>query len=236
MPRPVKGRDSCAAVSPSTGLAFGAGWDDRAGRDKVKQACSAETRKRMTLETAPQASLAGKLLLAMPDMPDPRFERSVILLCVHDEGGALGIALHETMTGVGLHRLLSSFDIEPGEVADSTVLVGGPVEPRRGFVLHSRDWMAASSHIVTDDVALTGSMDVLNAIAKQDGPEAWLVALGYAGWEAGQLERELASPGWYLGRADPRRLFSMRPEERWAGAFALEGIDPAMLALGSGHA
>jgi putative transcriptional regulator len=190
----------------------------------------------MTLDPTPQASLAGRLLLAMPDMPDPRFERSVILLCVHDEGGALGIALHEPMVGVGLHRLLDSFDIAPEGVDDGTVLVGGPVEPRRGFVLHSRDWVVAESHVVADDVALTGSMDVLNAIAEQRGPQAWVVALGYAGWEAGQLERELASPGWYLGNADPRRLFSMKPEERWAGAFALEGIDPAMLAINSGHA
>lgn len=196
---------------------------------------SKRNRKEMTTDTPP-VSLAGKLLLAMPDMPDPRFERSVILLCVHDEGGALGIALHEPMLGVGLHRLLSSFDISVEGMEDSIVLVGGPVEPRRGFVLHSRDWMAADSHAVASDVALTGSMEILSAIAGRAGPQAWLVALGYAGWGGGQLESELASPGWYVGDADPRRLFSMAPEERWAGAFALEGIDPAMLASSSGHA
>lgn len=190
----------------------------------------------MTDQPIPQLSLAGQLLLAMPDMPDPRFSRSVILICVHDEGGALGIALHEPMEGIGLHRLLDSFDISYGEIDDATVLAGGPVEPRRGFVLHSRDWVANDSHLVSADVALTGSLEVLTAIAKGTGPHAWLVALGYAGWGEGQLESELASPGWFVSKADPRRLFGMAPEDRWAGAFELEGIDPAMLAISSGHA
>jgi putative transcriptional regulator len=189
----------------------------------------------MTQPSSP-ISLAGQMLLAMPDMPDPRFARSVILMCVHDEGGALGIALDEPMSGIRLHTLLSSFDIVAREVADSIVLAGGPVEPRRGFVLHSRDWEAQDSHIVADDIALTGSLEVLDAIAIGQGPRDYLVALGYAGWGSGQLERELAAPGWYISAADPRKLFAMAPEHRWAGAFALEGIDPAMLASSSGHA
>jgi len=190
----------------------------------------------MTSAILPQASLAGQMLLAMPDMPDPRFERSVILLCVHDEGGALGIALDEPMASIGLHALLSSFDIEAPAIADAIVLAGGPVEPRRGFVLHSRDWMAKDSHEVTEDIALTGSLEILDAIAKGTGPRDYLVALGYAGWSAGQLERELASPGWYVSQADPQPLFALPPEQRWACAFELEGIDPAMLATTSGHA
>jgi len=181
-------------------------------------------------------SMAGHLLLAMPDMPDPRFHRSVLLLCVHDHGGALGIALGEPMSGVSLHHLLSSFDLAIGDVADSIVLAGGPMEPQRGFVLHSRDWSTGDSHVVAEDIALTGSLDVLNAIASGEGPRDYLVALGYAGWGAGQLERELAAPGWYVSQADPRRLFDVSPEQRWATAFALEGIDPAMLASSSGHA
>jgi putative transcriptional regulator len=190
----------------------------------------------MTKPNDVQGSLAGRLLLAMPDMPDPRFVRSAILLCVHDEGGALGIALHEPAHGVGLHALLSSFDIAAGQVGDEIVLAGGPVEPRRGFVLHSRDWSTADSHAVAPDIALTGSIEILSAIARGEGPRDYLVALGYAGWAAGQLERELAAPGWYVATADARRLFAMAPHERWAGAFALEGIDPAMLASSSGHA
>lgn len=181
-------------------------------------------------------SLAGRLLLAMPDMPDPRFHRSAILVCVHDEGGALGIALHEPMDGVGLHTLLGSFDIEPDGVPDSIVLAGGPMEPRRGFVLHSRDWTAQDSHAVAADIALTGSLEILDAIGSGTGPGDYLVALGYAGWAEGQLEGELARPGWFVSGADPRLLFRVPPEERWATAFELEGIDPAMLASASGHA
>lgn len=187
-------------------------------------------------EIATHATLAGQMLLAMPDMPDPRFKRSVILLCVHDEGGALGIAIDEAMTGIRLHSLLASFDITAPSIADSLVLAGGPMEPRRGFVLHSRDWMAKDSHAVADDIALTGSLEILTAIAQGEGPQDYLVALGYAGWGAGQLERELAAPGWFVSQADPRRLFDLEPEERWAAAFELEGIDPAMLASSSGHA
>jgi len=190
----------------------------------------------MTTQSIIHASLAGQMLLAMPDMPDPRFERSVILLCVHDEGGALGIALDEPMENIGLHALLSSFDIETSDMADSVVLAGGPVEPRRGFVLHSRDWMAKDSHVVADDIALTGSLEILNAIARGRGPAEYLVALGYAGWGAGQLERELAAPGWYVSGVNPRPLFALPPHQRWTRAFELEGIDPAMLATSSGHA
>ncbi|MCW2366483.1 putative transcriptional regulator [Sphingobium sp. B7D2B] len=190
----------------------------------------------MSAPAQPRLSLAGKLLLAMPDMPDARFERAVILLCVHDEGGALGIALHEPMEGMGLHGLLGSLGIDAQSVGDEPVLQGGPVEPRRGFVLHSRDWMTADSHPIDDEIALTGSMEVLHAVASGGGPARWLVALGYAGWSAGQLETELAAPGWYLSKAQPYRLFSMAPENRWAGAFSLEGIDPAMLTGNMGHA
>lgn len=190
----------------------------------------------MTKQDLPQLSLAGQLLLAMPDMPDPRFARSVILICVHDEGGALGIALHEPMEGIGLHRLLDSFDIVGDEVDDAIVLAGGPMEPRRGFVLHSSDWIATDSHSITAGIALTGSLEVLTAIAEGTGPKDRLIALGYAGWGEGQLEAELAAPGWFVSKADPMRLFGMAPEDRWAGAFELEGIDPAMLAISSGHA
>lgn len=187
-------------------------------------------------ETEHEESLAGRLLLAMPDMPDPRFRRSVIALCMHDSGGALGIALGDPVTGLGLTELLDSFDIEAPGLPSCAVLAGGPVEQRRGFVLHGADWMSEDSMMVADDLALTGSLEVLRAIGSGTGPAAYLVALGYAGWGPGQLERELASPGWFLSAADPRRLFGVAPEARWAAAFALDGIDPSMLAATSGMA
>lgn len=181
-------------------------------------------------------SLSGSLLLAMPDMPDPRFRRSVIALCIHDAEGALGIALGDPVADLGLHELLSSFDIEPHGPPDSAVLAGGPMEPRRGFVLHDTGWLSEDSLVVRDGLALTGSLEVLRAIGAGNGPAEYLIALGYAGWGPGQLERELASPGWFLSAANPRALFDTPPRDRWAATFALEGIDPAMLANGSGMA
>lgn len=178
----------------------------------------------------------GQFLLALPAMTDSRFDHSVIALCVHDENGALGIAVEEEMEGVGLRDLLESFDIDASGVPDRRVLRGGPIEPRRGFVLHSLDWAGQEMIQVGRKWGLSGSLDILKAIAAGTGPSRYLVALGYAGWGAGQLERELAAPGWYLSAADPRRLFDLAPRERWAGAFAMEGIDPAMLASSSGHA
>lgn len=187
-------------------------------------------------QAAKPLSLAGQLLLAMPDMPDPRFRRSVVVICVHDEQGVLGIALGEPVADLSLHDLLRSFDLVVGDIGDDVVLAGGPMEPRRGFVLHGTDWLTQDSLIVGADLALTGSLDVLRAIAQGDGPSEYLVALGYAGWGSGQLEEELTRPGWFTLDRDPRRLFSLLPQERWAAAYALGGIDPAMLAAGSGHA
>lgn len=188
--------------------------------------------------TAPKTpdSLAGRLLLAMPDMPDQRFRRSVIAICIHDEGGALGIALGEPVENLGLHELLDSFDIVPGGIPDAAVLAGGPMEPRRGFVLHGTDWLTEDSVVIGEDLALTGSLDVLRAIGDGRGPSHYLVALGYAGWGPGQIEGELTRPGWFLSSANPRRLFGTAPERRWAAAFASDGIDPAMLAATSGEA
>jgi putative transcriptional regulator len=189
----------------------------------------------MTVPSTPE-SLVGRLLLAMPDMPDARFRRSVIAMCIHDEAGALGIALGEPVVDLGLHELLESFDIVPSGVDDRPVLAGGPMEPRRGFVLHSTDWITEDSIAFADDLALTGSLEVLRAIGAGEGPAHFLVALGYAGWGHGQLERELSSPGWFLASVSPRMLFDMEPQARWAAAFAAEGIDPAMLASSSGEA
>ena len=172
----------------------------------------------------------------MPDMPDLRFRRSVIAMCIHDAGGALGIALGEPVLELGLHELLESFDIVPSGVEDLPVLAGGPMEPRRGFVLHGTDWLTDDSIVIGEDLALTGSLEILRAIGSGVGPKRFLVALGYAGWGRGQLEKELSHPGWFLSAVSPRALFDVVPDGRWASAFASEGIDPAMLAATSGEA
>lgn len=178
----------------------------------------------------------GRFLLALPGMEDRRFDHSVVALCVHDENGALGIAVGEEMEGVTLRDLLQSFDIDPGDVADTPVLRGGPVEPRRGFVLHSLDWGGQGMVEVGGRWGLSGSLDILKAIAEGRGPSRYLVALGYAGWGAGQLEQEMMGESWFLADADPDLLFDVPAQRKWAAAYAAAGVDVSHLVSGAGSA
>lgn len=182
------------------------------------------------------AYLSGQFLLAMPGMGDPRFDRAVIAVCAHDANGALGIGLGATIGGLGLHDLLEQFDIEPGDAPDAAVHFGGPVEPRRGFILHSRDWGGQDTIDVAGRWALSGTVDVLRAIASGTGPKRWIVALGYAGWGSGQLEGELVGPGWFTVASDALLIFDTPAADRWTRGFADAGIDPRMLVSGAGTA
>ena len=182
------------------------------------------------------AYLTGQILLALPGIGDPRFERAVIAMRAHDEHGALGIGIGQTVSGLGLHELLQQFEIDPGQAPDAPVHFGGPVEPRRGFVLHSPDWGGQDTVDVAGRWALSGTIDVLRAIAEGNGPSHWLVALGYAGWGEGQLDEEMTRHGWFAARGDPRILFDTPTDERWAAAFMAEGIDPRLLANETGAA
>jgi len=181
-------------------------------------------------------SLAGRLLLALPGMPDPRFARSVIAMVVHEESGALGIGIGRHADGITLHQLLADLEIEPGETPDSPVLLGGPVETQRGFVLHTADWSCEGTLSAGPLGALTTSIDVLRAIAAGTGPSRYLVALGYAGWGAGQLDAEMQRHGWHAATGRPEVLFETPAETRWAAAWRAEGVDPALLSETSGHA
>ncbi|WP_136163160.1 YqgE/AlgH family protein [Sphingomonas flavalba] len=181
-------------------------------------------------------SLCGQLLLAMPGIGDPRFERAVIALCAHGEDGALGIGIGRLAPRVGFHDLLGGFDIEVGLAPNCPVHVGGPVEPQRGFVLHSADWSGDDTIDVDGRWALTGTIDVLRAIAEGQGPARWLVALGYAGWSPGQLEGELTRHGWFTTEASDRLLFDTPVDARWRAAFRTAGINSAMLAPQAGTA
>ena len=184
----------------------------------------------------PAEYLDGRLLLAMPGMPDPRFAHSVIAMCAHNAEGALGIGVGHEMTGVRLHALLKDLDIDPGKVADIPVLRGGPVEPQRGFVLHSGEWHSSGTMARSEHWSLTGSRDILEAIAEGKGPQHWLVALGYAGWSAGQLDGEMRHHGWYAAQGWPQVLFDTPTKSRWTASWKAEGIDAALLANVSGHA
>lgn len=180
--------------------------------------------------------LSGKLLLAMPGIGDPRFERAVIAMCVHDENGAVGIGIGHQRAGIGIRGLLEQLGIEPGEAPDGPVLHGGPVEPGRGFVLHSDDWGGQDTIQVAGIGALTGTIDVLKAIAEGRGPSRYLVALGYAGWGEGQLDEEMGRPGWFTTDGSEALLFDTPTEARWEASFKAEGIDPRLLDSAAGIA
>jgi len=184
--------------------------------------------------------LSGKLLLAMPGMSDPRFERAVIAMCMHDENGAIGIGIGHKRAGISFRALLRQLDIEPGEAPDCAVHHGGPVEPGRGFILHSTDWGGEDSVQVNGEkgavFAMTGTIDVLRAIAEGRGPSRWIAALGYAGWDEGQLEGEMTRHGWFAARTEPKILFDTPTDERWAASFKAEGIDPRLLGTETGAA
>ncbi len=184
--------------------------------------------------------LSGKLLLAMPGMADPRFERAVIALCVHDENGAVGIGIGHTRAGMRFRDLLKQLGIDPGEAPDSPVHHGGPVEPGRGFILHSTDWGGQDTlHVAGvrgELCAMTGTIDVLKAIAEGRGPSRWVAALGYAGWEESQLEEEMTRHGWFAADGDPAILLDTPTDERWAAAFKSQGVDPRLLSSETGVA
>jgi putative transcriptional regulator len=184
--------------------------------------------------------LSGKLLLAMPGMADPRFERAVIAMCVHDENGAVGVGVGHKRAGISFRGLLRQLDIDPGAAPDCAVHHGGPVEPGRGFILHSTDWGGQDSLQVNGAdgplFAMTGTIDVLRAMAEGRGPSRWIAALGYAGWGDGQLDEEMTRHGWFAAQADTRILFDLPADERWGAAFKAEGIDPRLLASETGAA
>jgi putative transcriptional regulator len=176
--------------------------------------------------------LSGKLLLAMPGMADPRFERAVIALCVHDENGAVGVGIGHKRAGISFRGLLRQPDV--------AVHHGGPVEPGRGFVLHSTDWGGQDTLQVNGEkgelFAMTGTIDVLRAISEGRGPSKWIASLGYACWGEGQLDEEMTRHGWFTANGDPAILFETPTDERWAASFKAEGVDPRLLASETGVA
>jgi putative transcriptional regulator len=180
--------------------------------------------------------LTGQLLLAMPGIGDPRFERAVIAMCSHDEGGALGIGLGRLIPRIHFHDLLGQLDIEPGVAPNVPIHLGGPVEPQRGFLLHSLDWGGQESLQVSNRWALSATLDILRAIAEGKGPTRWIAALGYAGWGPGQLEQEMCGNGWFTTPGSDALLYDCDVNSRWAAAFKSAGIDTRLLTADSGTA
>lgn len=189
--------------------------------------------------------LEGQLLIAMPGMPDKRFENAVIYLCAHSADGAMGLMLNRPSEDLRFVDLLTRLKIVP-ESAESgfpqsvhnmIVLNGGPVEAGRGFVLHSDDETENYASVpIAGNIRLSASLDILHAIAKGRGPKRSTFALGYAGWSAGQLETEIQANGWLSCHADQAIVFDHNFETKYQRALGLLGIDPAMLSREAGHA
>lgn len=191
------------------------------------------------------AYLDGQLLIAMPGMSDPRFDRSVIYLCAHSEQGAMGIMINKAAPMMSFGELFAQLDIRgedgliepPPELMSRPVLFGGPVEQGRGFVLHTSDYFTADSSLpVSETIALTATVDILRAMASGKGPERAMLALGYSGWAPGQLENEIQHNGWLTCQADETLLFGLEVEARYEAALRKLKIDPAMLSSEAGHA
>ncbi|MDE0590827.1 YqgE/AlgH family protein [Halocynthiibacter sp. C4] len=183
-------------------------------------------------------SLCGKLLIAMPGMGDTRFDHSVIYLCAHSDEGSMGLIVNKPSLDIKIDTLLEQLDIPKGEQSsDIRVHFGGPVEHGRGFVLHSRDYDAGDSTLHVDDsFGMTATISILEDIAQGQGPRDALLALGYAGWGAGQLEGEILANGWLTADAEPELVFNMDNEEKWSAALETLGVSPLLLSSTSGNA
>ena len=185
----------------------------------------------------PAQYLAGQLIIAMPGMRDPRFEKSVIYMCAHNEDGAMGLVVNRALESLTFPDMLEQLGIDSeGAGAKINVHFGGPVESGRGFVLHSRDSLQEATMVVDHDVALTATIDILKAIAGGEGPRRSLLALGYAGWGPGQLDTEIKSNGWLHVAADSDLVFGPDQDAKWQRAMDKIGIDPRMLSEHAGHA
>lgn len=182
--------------------------------------------------------LAGKFLLAMPGLEDQRFDKSVILICAHSDEGAMGLIVNKPSRELSFAGLLEHLDIACApEGRDIRVHVGGPVERGRGFVLHSRDYLGGAATMqIEGGYGMTATLDVLEAMARGEGPQNALLALGYTGWGPGQLESEIARNDWLTTEADATLVFSDDDRGKWVAALRGMGIDPMTLSAASGRA
>ncbi len=186
---------------------------------------------------AGEPSLAGQMLIAMPGIGDPRFERAVVYVCGHSDDGAMGLIVNKPVDNITFPELLEQLGIDAELPRQIRVLFGGPVETGRGFVLHSGDYHVTGSTLqVTDEIGLTATVEILEEIAEGEGPKQSLLALGYAGWAPGQLEEEILANGWLQCRPELELLFGSGDENKWERALALLGIDPAQLSGDAGRA
>ncbi len=185
--------------------------------------------------------MTGKMLIAMPSMGDPRFDRAVIFVCSHDEDGAMGLVINHALPGIEFNDLVKQLKIESNimidfEKMELPVMYGGPVESARGFLLHSGDFIRAETIKINNFYGVTGTLDALKDVAQGKGPKNLMFVLGYAGWDAGQLEAEIIQNVWLVCDSDEDLVFTQENHNKWTQAVGKLGIDPAMLSGEAGRA
>lgn len=183
-------------------------------------------------------SLTNNFLIAMPLLNDFNFARAVVYVCAHNEEGAMGIVINHPIYNIKLGEVMSQMEIKVKHKAvnELPVFLGGPVQPERGFIIHRPNDEWQSTLLTGDDLGVTSSQDILQALAVGKGPKEFIVLLGYAGWGPGQLEEEVANNYWLTTPASPEILFNTPPEERWSAAAALLGVDIINISSETGHA
>jgi putative transcriptional regulator len=224
-------QDEKGAASTGTGSTSSA--QPAAGKSKAQR------------RTAKRGYLDGQMLVAMPSMGDDRFARAVIYVCAHSSEGAMGIIVNQPAPHISFPDLLVQLEVIPAadliqlptSAGGVKVLKGGPVDTRRGFVLHSADFFIENSTLPIDEgICLTATLDILKAIARGEGPASAILALGYAGWAPGQLEQEINQNGWLHCTADSELIFGQDTDGKYAKAMKKIGIDLGMLSSEAGHA
>lgn len=189
------------------------------------------------MELTSQGYLVGQLLIATPQISDPRFSRTVVYVCAHGPEGAMGLVVNRRIGSAPLPDLLEQLGIDiPTDGREVSLFFGGPVESERGFVLHSAEYLQDSTLKIDSNVALTASAEILKDIAEGCGPRKSIVVLGYAGWAPGQLETEIRNNGWLHASADELLIFDEELDTKWEMALAKIGVDSSMLSGQAGNA
>ena len=183
--------------------------------------------------------LAGKLIIAMPTMSDPRFKRSVVCICAHNEDGAIGIIINKIIESLSFSKIINQLKLKKNMTKNDYkdhIYFGGPVETERGFILHSSDYSSENSTSINSEISMTASTEILQALIDGNGPNKSIVALGYAGWGPGQLDTEIQSNAWLSVESDLELVFSAKTAEKWDMALEKIGVNPALLSTESGRA
>ena len=183
--------------------------------------------------------LSGKLIIAMPTMSDPRFKRSVVCICAHNEDGAIGIIINKIIESLSFSKIIKQLKLKKNKVKrdhSEPIYFGGPVETERGFILHTADYFSENSTPINTQISMTASTEILQALIDGNGPNKSIIALGYAGWGPGQLDTEIQSNAWLSVQSDPELIFSDKTSDKWDMALEKIGVDPALLSTEFGRA